>query len=397
MLFQHILLDAVGGAADETSTKRGLSKKLNFPMLKKFLVKNQEKIVAELTREIPENGIFTVGNDSSATLDLKDAQVAPEQFVIVCEADQATLMCRADGGQVNGQNLPQGSLHNLEPEDVISVGDYTLLFDSAESVDASVSSFLANLIESAPAQDNPAPNGDAPNKQKSRKKIGERSEKTASRRSLSDVLEELHSDEKFYFLIEHSTGEKQRSYVESEEMWLGWSAAGDCVIDADTADIEIPRAQIRKDWSGVVLYPLQPEAIQLNSETLTEPRRLKNDDHLLLLTKNKAQFDETMTIKFHEPTALLVLDSILPKKLPLPVSMKSVVESATPSPPLSADAGGEASHQKTQSTVRPEISKDRTKTKKTRIFGYFTLTEIMVMTVGTLVASVIIFFVLEYF
>jgi len=366
-------------------------------MLKKFLVKNQEKIIAELTREIPENGIFTVGNDSSATLELKDGQIAPEQFVVVCEADRITLMCRAGGGQVNGQNLPQGSLHNLEPEDVISVGVYTLIFDTAENVDASVASFLAESTENQSTQENTEPDDATLKKQKSRKKIGEQSEISTSRRSLSDVLEELRSDEKFYFSIENTTGEKQRSYVEGEEMWLGWSSAGDCVIGVDTADIEVPRAQIRKDWSGVVLYPLQPEAIQLNSETLTEPRRLKNDDHLLLLTKNKAQFDETMTIKFHEPTALLVLDSILPKKLPTPVLLKPVAETAITSPSLSVNGNGEASHQRIHTTVRPAISKDRMKTKKSPVFGYFTLTEIMVMTVGTLIASVIIFFVLEYF
>ena len=60
-------------------------------MSKKFLVKNRETIVPELTREIPENGIFSIGNDSSATLELKDERVAPEQFVIVCEGSQVTL------------------------------------------------------------------------------------------------------------------------------------------------------------------------------------------------------------------------------------------------------------------------------------------------------------------
>ena len=356
-------------------------------MSKKFLVKNGETIVPELTRELPENGIFSIGNDSSATLELKDNRIAPEQFIIVCEGNQVTLMCRVNGGQINGQSLPQGSLHNLQPKDVIGVGDYTLIFDTAESVEAIVSSFVKK--HSAP-ENSAVSDLSQKSQNKSRKKTGGQSETLDSQRSLNDVLEGLRSDEKFYFQIE-AAGEKRRFYVESEEMWLGWSAAGECVIGKNTADIEIPRAQIRKDWSGVVLYPLQTEAIRLNSEILSEPRRLKNDDHLLLLAKNEAQFDKTVSIKFHEPTALLVLDSILPKKLPPPVLMKTAAQAVDNS--LKSNVGGEANRQTIQSIARPTISKS----KKSRIFGYFTLTEIMVMTAGTLIASVIIFFVLEYF
>jgi pSer/pThr/pTyr-binding forkhead associated (FHA) protein len=356
-------------------------------MSKKLLVKNRETIVPELTREIPEHGIFSIGNDSSATLELKDSRVAPEQFIIVCEGNQVTLMCRVDGGQINGQSLPQGSLHNLQPKDVIGVGDYILIFDTAENVEAIVSSF----VEKNSAQGNSSVRNVSQKKQKTfRKNPGGQSKAFDSQRSLNDVLEDLRSDEKFYFQVEDAAGGKRRFYVESEEMWLGWSAAGECVIGKNTADIEIPRAQIRKDWSGVVLYPLQTETIRLNSEVLSEPYRLKNDDHLLLLAKNEAQFDKTINIKFHEPTALLVLDSILPKKLPPPVSMKTAVQAVDNS--LKSN-GGETNRQIIQSTARPTISKG----KKSRIFGYFTLTEIMVMTAGTLIASVIIFFVLEYF
>ena len=119
-------------------------------MSKKLLVKYLEKILPGLTREIPENGIFSIGNDSSATLELNGATIAPEQFVIVCEPHQATLMCRTDGGQINGRSLPQGSLHNLQLKDVISVGDYTMIFDEAESVEV----LIANYAEKDSAREN---------------------------------------------------------------------------------------------------------------------------------------------------------------------------------------------------------------------------------------------------
>lgn len=356
-------------------------------MSKKLLVKNRETIVPELTREIPENGIFSIGNDSSAMLELNDERIAPEQFVIVCEAKQATLMCRADGGKINNQNLAQGSMHNLQPTDIIGVGDYTLIFDTAENVEA----ILTKFAENGPAQENPVKDL-PPKKQKSRRKTGEQSENSNSQRSLNDVLEELRSDEKFYFQVEDDAGEKRRFYVETEEMWLGWSPSGECVIGVNTADIEMPRAQIRKDWSGVVLCPLQTEAIRLNSAMLSEPHRLKNDDHLFLLAKNQTEFDETTSIKFHEPTALLVLDSILPKELPPPVLMKTAAQ-ITENSLSSAANEGNADAQTIQTTVRQTITKD----EKPRIFGYFTLTEIVVMIVGTLIASVIVFFILEYF
>lgn len=358
-------------------------------MSKKLLVKYLEKILPGLTREIPENGIFSIGNDSSATLELNGAAIAPEQFVIVCEPNLATLMCRASGGHINGVSLPQGSIHNLQLKDVIGIGDYTLIFERAESVEA--------LIADAAKKDQPAANstnGSLPEKSlTARKKFGAQPKASAPQRSLNDVLEELRSDEKFYFQVETRAREKQRFYVESEEMWLGWSAAGECVVGVNTADIEVPRAQIRKDWSGVVLYPLQPEAIRLNSEALSEPRRLKNDDRLILLAKNKAEYDESVGIKFHEPTALLVLDTILPKKLPPPVSLKPAARNPA-AVPTQPSAGGEAANRQTiQETARPMIANR----KKTPVFGYFTLTEITVMTVGTLIASVVIFFILEYF
>ena len=78
-------------------------------MVKRLLVKKQEDLLSELTQEIPANGIITVGNDSSATIELRDEKIAPEQVVIVCEEGTMTLLCRVDGTAVNGEILPQGA------------------------------------------------------------------------------------------------------------------------------------------------------------------------------------------------------------------------------------------------------------------------------------------------
>ena len=102
-------------------------------MVKRLQVKRRKKILPEFTQEIPANGIITVGNDSSATVELKDESIAPEQFVIVCEDDSMTLLCRVEGTSVNGEKLPQGALHNLQFGDEIKVKDFTITTGADET------------------------------------------------------------------------------------------------------------------------------------------------------------------------------------------------------------------------------------------------------------------------
>lgn len=358
-------------------------------MNKKLLVKKQGKLLPEKTLPIPPSGIVSVGNDASATIELQSDAVAPEQFVVVCENGQMTLLCRVDNTRINGDILPQGSLHNLEVGDRVAIGEFELSVETDESAAKILSGraeepVKVQNIEFVPPVPvvlqreetfQPAPpssNGEkifAPDK------------------SLSDVLEGLKAEEKFYFLIENGIAEKRRIYVETEEMWLGWAESGDCVISANPSDIAAPRAQIRKDWSGVVVYPLKSKNIWLNSQALDEPHRLKNDDSLQLLSKDKFLQDAKTTVKFHEPTALLVLDSILPKELPPPVSLER-----TKAPDLIHES-------RTPNVGRNAIAKKQATVKKKggRILGYFTGLEILIMIIGILVAAAFIFLVLEYF
>lgn len=337
-------------------------------MTKRLLVKRRKKILSELTHEIPANGIITVGNDSSATIELKDEKVAPEQFVIVCEDGTMTLLARVDGTKINGENLPQGALHNLKFGDEITINGFTLTPENEEK-----NGFVENKIEPSSVE-----------KQDTIQKpaIVEKNE-----RSLSDVLENLRSEEKFYFLIKESDGENRRVYVESEEMFLGWTETGACAISTEPDGIETARAQIRKDWSGIVIYPLRKGDVWLNEETLTEPRRLKNDDKIFLCSKENSRLNLETVIKFHEPTALLILDSILPKELPPPVSLDETANGNNV-----RDA--EASDLIHSSKLPPLTEKSRS---KRNIFGYFTITEIVIMTIGTLITAAVIFLILELY
>jgi len=175
-------------------------------MAKRLLVKKQKELLSNLTQEIPANGIITVGNDSSATIELPDEKIAPEQFVIVCEDGEMKLLCRAGGGALNGENLPQGALHDLQSGDVAAIGNYTLTVEAEENGERASNNSVETRAYSADLQPNGAePAIEIPPAEK-------------QERSLSDVLENLRSEEKFYFLIRETAGENRRAYVESEEM-----------------------------------------------------------------------------------------------------------------------------------------------------------------------------------
>jgi len=337
-------------------------------MAKRLLVKKRKKILSELTQEIPANGIITVGNDSSATIELKDGKIAPEQFIIVCEDGEMTLLARVDGTRINGENLPQGALHNLKFGDEIAVNGFILTPESEE----------LNGNSNSETSSSPLENREIHTSVTSAEK---------SERSLSDVLENLRSEEKFYFLIKESEGESRRVYVESEEMFLGWTEKGECAFSSESENLETVRAQVRKDWSGVVIYPSRKGDVWLNEETLTEPRRLKNDDKIFICSKESSRLNLETVIKFHEPTALLILDSILPKELPPPVSLD---ESATSS--VIRDAEGINSIHTSKMPPLTEKSPS-----KRNIFGYFTITEIIIMAIGTLITAAVIFLILELY
>jgi hypothetical protein len=350
-------------------------------MAKRLKVKKRKEILSELTQEIPANGIITVGNDSSATIELKDEKIAPEQVVIVCEEGAMTLLCRVDGTAVNGEFLPQGALHNLQFGDEIKIDGYTITPESEENGEKPGA---GNLVETTAysAEIQQDLGGALPTVENPVAGTTEKSE-----RSLSDVLENLRSEEKFYFLIREASGESRRVYVESEEMWLGWGAAGECEISTEAEEIAMPRANIRKDWSGVVLYPLKNGNVWLNDETLTAPRRLKNDDKIFLLGKEGARLSLDTVIKFHEPTALLILDSILPKELPPPILLDEAANDIGTNELDESDL--------IHSSKIPPI--DDLPHRKGNIFGYFTVTEIIIMAVGTLITAAVIFLILELY
>ena len=334
-------------------------------MTGKLLVKQGGRFIVDLATDVPFNGMISVGSDPSSTVRLENHTIAPEQFVVACDGGRLTLLVRADGTHLNGEALPAGALRDVNPGDVISVGEYQFTSESEERAEALLSGGGDEEVPEIPVPDQRLPREDRP---------------ITLEGGLSEVLSTLRAEERFYFQIENGSGEPQRVYVEKDEMWLGWSPKGKCVLSNDTTEIVIPRAQVRKDWSGVVLYPLQPRGIWFGSQFLSGPQRLKNDDLFSLLTSDGKRVAQDVRIRFHEPTALLVLNSILPKELPPPVS----VEEPEPAPIVPKPTSP-------SNTSPPEPAKNFL------LFGYFSIGEVVILAAGTIVTAILTFLILVLF
>ncbi len=335
-------------------------------MTGKLLVKQGGRILAHLTTDIPSSGIISVGSDASSTIRLENGSVAAEQFVVACDGGRLTLLARADGTSINEEALPAGSLRDLHVGDVVSTGGYA--FTNETSDDAAALIAKAELLDFQPEV--PMPKDALPREDRPMTFEG----------GLSAVLSNLRAEERFYFQIENgSVDEHQRIYVEKEEMWLGWTQKGKCVLSIDTTEITVPRAQIRKDWSGVVLYPLQQRGIWLDNQFVSKPHRLKNDDLFSLLSSDGKRVVSNVQVRFHEPTALLVLNSILPKELPPPVSIENLER---PSELVVRDSPGVIS-------ASPK--------RKFLLFGYFSIGEVVILAFGTVVTAIITFLILVLF
>lgn len=337
-------------------------------MTGKLLVKQGGRLLPDLATSVPSNGIISVGSDASSTIRLENGSVSPEQFVVACDGGRLTLLARSEGTSINGEALPAGSLRDIHLGDIISAGDYDFTNESEEAA-------AAMLLEAAREMDDTGPRIPTPDETFPRD-----DRPLTLEGGLSEVLSTLRAEERFYFLIENGSGDPQRVYVDKEEMWLGWTPKGKCVLSVDTTEIAVPRAQIRKDWSGVVLHPLQTRGIWLDNQFLSGPHRLKNDDLFSLLVSDGKRVASDLRIRFHEPTALLVLNSILPKELPPPVSLRQLEEPA-----------------RVSSAVPPSPPAKKTVSEKRLLFGYFSITEVLILAVGTVVTAVITFLILVLF
>ena len=243
--------------------------------------------------------------------------------------------------------------------------DDPLLEDSSAATSVPESPFIE------PATEVPSPNGNqAPDESRQASPVH------GEGRSFAAILEGLRSaEDTFYFLIEEGPESGSRVPVEGAEMVIGWDEAGQ-TLSTDPASIAVPSAVIRKDWTGVLLHP-EEFAVLLNGELLTSPRRLRNGDQLMLLGPDETLVEPRGALLIlHEPASLVVLDSLLPNRLPPPVAK-----------PIGQSSEG------TANVGSPEPAQSPAEGR--RYFGHFTVFELLLMSACTLALAAIIFLVLD--
>lgn len=338
--------------------------------------------------------IITIGSEATASLRLSGSQIAPEQAIIIHEDGQMLLINRAEGTILRGERLAREIRRPLKDGDLLHIGEYVisvLLKEAARHAHENVSpeSRPAKVppageetfglqgrrnMPSSPLKPNdlpiPAPaspnGGDAP-------------------RNFAAILDSLRTEEdSFYFLVEGGLEHNQRIAIEDAETTLGWDESGQH-LSFDPAKVATKRAVLRKDWSGVVVESQGLGMVVVNGEPVESARRLHNGDRLMIVPTGTTAAQHQSILIFHEPASLMVLDSLLPQKLP---------------PPVTLDAPGEPAasleHDVNPVPAATRRARQRIFHPGQKYFGYFTVLEILLMMAGTLVAAMLIFLVLEY-
>jgi hypothetical protein len=353
---------------------------------------------------ILDGPIITIGRDASATLQLDDPAVAPEQAVIINEDGLLLLINRADGTSLNEEALARGGRRPLAHGDRLTVGSYLVSFALSDDAGAPDGARAA-ATPSHPAPTQASPEQSRAASQPEAARTPEEGTAGASSRgtghtsagSFAAILDSLRTEEdRFYFLVENAGRRGERVAVETAEMLVGWDETGR-YITCEAASVATARAVVRKDWSGVVVQPQSPRQVSVNGEAVETVRRLRNGDRLTLVAAAAAAgtSPETHYLIFHEPASLVVLDSLLPQQLPPPVATRvagadngSAGDAGQALAPVSglAAAGGARTAPRRAGFFSPGR----------KYFGYFTLVEVLVMMTGTLVAALAIFLILEY-
>jgi len=207
----------------------------------------------------------------------------------------------------------------------------------------------------------------------------------APQRSFGEILEMLRSKEdSFYFVQDNGTSTGNCIMIDRGEMLLGWDESRQDLA-FDPAAILIPLIVVKKDWTGVAVEPQDGRSVKLNGQPVNSSARLRQGDRLELDSvgldpdgkDNPGRQERTSTnLTFHEPASLVVLDALLPQKLPPPV--------------LRTDpAVGETSELQTSGARNLPARTPAT------LFSVFTIYDLLLMAVGTLLLAVIIFLVLD--
>ena len=339
----------------------------------KLVLKNENSSQAETTLFL-EDAFIAIGRNPSATVVLRDKQIAPEQAVIINENGRPVFFNQANGTIFNGRNLEQGVRREISDGDRLQIGSYRLFIfleqadrgkntSERELTAASQEDSMLNFLPGNAASDD------------------------AAARRFTDIFNNLVKEkDQFYFQFAGGD-ETRRLPIQGVEIPLGWDDEdGDFSTSKET--VRNPHAVLRKDSTGVTIYPHGSEAILLNGVLLEAGRRLRNGDRLLFTRTLAHAKSEEVALVFCEHAAPVEVNSMLPREplsntlqanrtLEIPAEItQPIMESITDS----------------VSVVSPQKNNAR----KNSYLGYFTLVEILIMIFATVLTAALTFLLLEY-
>ena len=361
--------------------------------MSRFLTLKKSGSTRALSSEpLPQDAIVSVGSNPGATIMMDAPDFAAEHFVVLFEEGRFVLLSNENGVLLNGEPLVAGGRAVIEEGDVITVGGFDFAFEEKESIEIEEG---AQQIKEKPVVRTAAAGHDRA--QETTQQVVTVSEREVSSehdsndtaeepdtrtdrsesKEFSRLLTEIHEEDTYHFQLTGEDHAVERIPFPGERMWIGFAGVTPAVADTKSA-LDIIYGKVGKDWSGVVLYPRADANLLVNEKTINEPLRLKDKDRIVLAGDNIVA-GTPPALSFHEPVSLMALSSILPEEIPKPVA---------------ADADN------LKLDVRPSVDRAvgvpiETTADGRLYLGYFTLLEVGVMALGTLVTAAIIFLVLE--
>jgi pSer/pThr/pTyr-binding forkhead associated (FHA) protein len=346
----------------------------------KLIVKKSEPNGVVSVREIIlDNEFSTIGNTENATLFLDDTQISNEQAVIVIEESGAILINRSEGTFFNESAISKETRCNLQNGDELQFGSHTVSFLNTNYKPKNSIFIPANSgklsfegetsvesVDEVQVFEQPQ-NGNG----------------LKSTKSFADILSSIRKEEdRFYFQLQNN-GNQEKLAIEKDEIILGWDLTGR-ILSEDPNVVVMPRAIVRKDWSGVMVYPQGKDFVWVNGETVSTATRLHDGDKLTFLASFSSAPQNDTSLVFCEPAALVEINSILPQELPSVAPNRTDLEEVLENEVAEVDPKNR------------KVTEKQVKTKKRKWFKYFTFGEMFIMFIGTLVVAGLVYLILEY-
>lgn len=348
-------------------------------MLIKFVLKQADSAagktkVSTAHEYVFGDNLFTIGSDEINTLVLTGS--APEQAVIIREGENLTLINSAEGTSLNGKNLRREAIASLAFGDEIRIGNHVISVASAEAESENNQNGAKISTDKNSSPELLAPFKTSENGKEFSYVQNNRTEEPVEKkpaRNFADILNTLRTEEdSFYFTVKNGAHEEIRIPLEQTEMPLGFDAQGK--ISCAVEQIAALYAIVRKDWSGIAIESQRGGAVLVNDETISTTKRLRNRDRVNFSPPRKSG-KSLPSLELHEPSSLVALESILENRSSGETVNFNGVGNLTAGDVLTAK----------QSVPMLE-----------RIFfGYFSFFEVAAMTIGTLIAAVLVFLLLE--